>query len=343
MTGPRCLAPGLGIITAFTDKRSAVTANVCYRGGARDDRARGGGGQIRLLPDGTSSSSGTGPRASEGRGADREERAGKLLPRHVVVVIGGGSGIGKAAARRFADEGAHVVVADVDGVVADGVAAEIGATLPGRVIGAVVDVRDDASLDALFRRAVLELAESIPSSQREAAALRTRHRHHPGRSPADSSRSTISVPSPPSDARRRSCGARGSAARSWPRCPRRRWCPGRRPLHMGSKAALMQALRVAAVELGADGIRVNAINADQVETPLFLRFVEERAASRGVSVRRAARHLPPPQPHGREPHPRRCGGRHRGTPRERAVPVYHRRHHHRGRRAAGGVSEVGNR
>jgi NAD(P)-dependent dehydrogenase (short-subunit alcohol dehydrogenase family) len=46
----------------------------------------------------------------------------------------------------------------------------------------------------------------------------------------------------------------------------------------------MQALRVAAVELGGDGIRVNAINADQVETPLFLQFVRERAATRGVTV-----------------------------------------------------------
>jgi NAD(P)-dependent dehydrogenase (short-subunit alcohol dehydrogenase family) len=52
----------------------------------------------------------------------------------------------------------------------------------------------------------------------------------------------------------------------------------------GSKAALLQALRVAAVELGGDGIRVNAINADQIETPLFLEFVNQRAAARGVSV-----------------------------------------------------------
>jgi 3alpha(or 20beta)-hydroxysteroid dehydrogenase len=40
---------------------------------------------------------------------------------------------------------------------------------------------------------------------------------------------------------------------------------------------------VAAVELGADGIRVNAINADQVDTPLFRKFVRERAASREVT------------------------------------------------------------
>ena len=37
------------------------------------------------------------------------------------------------------------------------------------------------------------------------------------------------------------------------------------------------------MELGADGIRVNAINADQIDTPLFRRFVRERAVARGVS------------------------------------------------------------
>ena len=47
---------------------------------------------------------------------------------------------------------------------------------------------------------------------------------------------------------------------------------------------MLQALRVAAVELGSDGFRVNAINADQVDTPLFRQFVRERAASRGVTA-----------------------------------------------------------
>jgi NAD(P)-dependent dehydrogenase (short-subunit alcohol dehydrogenase family) len=61
--------------------------------------------------------------------------------------------------------------------------------------------------------------------------------------------------------------------------------PGRDALAYGaSKAAMLQAVRVAAVELGPAGIRVNAINADQVDTPMFRRFVEERAAARGVSV-----------------------------------------------------------
>jgi len=61
--------------------------------------------------------------------------------------------------------------------------------------------------------------------------------------------------------------------------------PGRDAVAYGaSKAALLQALRVAAVELGGDGIRVNAINADQIDTPLFRQFAQERAASRGISL-----------------------------------------------------------
>ena len=48
------------------------------------------------------------------------------LSNKVVVVTGGASGIGRALARRFADEGARVVVADLDGAGARAVAEEIG-------------------------------------------------------------------------------------------------------------------------------------------------------------------------------------------------------------------------
>ena len=45
--------------------------------------------------------------------------------RHIIIT-GGGSGIGRAMARRFAAKGAGVVVADVDGDAAEAVAADIG-------------------------------------------------------------------------------------------------------------------------------------------------------------------------------------------------------------------------
>ena len=49
------------------------------------------------------------------------------LGQKVAVVTGGGSGIGRAAAIRFAGEGARVLVADIDAGHADAVAGEISA------------------------------------------------------------------------------------------------------------------------------------------------------------------------------------------------------------------------
>lgn len=67
-----------------------------------------------------------------------------------VFVTGGASGLGAGAARRFADEGATVVVADIDVPAAEATAA----TLPGAVAVAV-DTADPASVE----RAVAESLE----------------------------------------------------------------------------------------------------------------------------------------------------------------------------------------
>src|ERR1700761_8721708 len=44
----------------------------------------------------------------------------------VAIVTGGASGFGEGIARRFASEGAHVVIADLNGEAADSLAREIG-------------------------------------------------------------------------------------------------------------------------------------------------------------------------------------------------------------------------
>ena len=73
----------------------------------------------------------------------------------VAIVTGGGSGIGRAVARRFAAEGAAVAVADVDGESAKAVAAEIEAS-GGRAFGIEVDVTDGERVRAMVDRAVSE-------------------------------------------------------------------------------------------------------------------------------------------------------------------------------------------
>lgn len=67
-----------------------------------------------------------------------------------IVVTGAGSGFGAAMCRRFAREGARVLVADVNGEAAARVAGEIGeAALPF-----VVDVSDGRQVAAMIERAV---------------------------------------------------------------------------------------------------------------------------------------------------------------------------------------------
>ena len=71
------------------------------------------------------------------------------------IVTGGGSGIGRAVALRFADEGAAVLVADVAASNAEAVATEIRAS-GGRAIAFAVDVSDPEQVEAMVARAIAE-------------------------------------------------------------------------------------------------------------------------------------------------------------------------------------------
>ena len=92
----------------------------------------------------------------------------KEFARRVAVVVGAGSGIGRAAAHRFADEGAHVVCADLDAgaarATADALTKRLGQGIGvagtgisgcGPAIGLGVDVTDRASVRAMFDEVVL--------------------------------------------------------------------------------------------------------------------------------------------------------------------------------------------
>ena len=73
----------------------------------------------------------------------------------VAVVTGAAHGVGVAYAERLADEGAAVVVADLDGAGAEKVAATIGER-GGRAIGVQVDISKDDQVEAMARRTVTE-------------------------------------------------------------------------------------------------------------------------------------------------------------------------------------------
>src|SRR5262249_38831434 len=73
------------------------------------------------------------------------------LAEKITVVTGAASGIGRALARRFADEGAAaVVVADLDEAGANAVAAAIEDERPGVALAVGCDVGDDSSVGSLI-------------------------------------------------------------------------------------------------------------------------------------------------------------------------------------------------
>jgi NAD(P)-dependent dehydrogenase (short-subunit alcohol dehydrogenase family) len=74
----------------------------------------------------------------------------------VVVVTGGGAGIGRTCAHRFAAEGAAVVIADLDGAAAARVVGELAAS-GARGLAQVMDVTDAEAAPAMVERAVAEL------------------------------------------------------------------------------------------------------------------------------------------------------------------------------------------
>ena len=92
----------------------------------------------------------------------------KELARQSIVVIGAGSGIGKASAHRLASEGAHIVCADVQARAAKATASEIiakygegigvagsGISHCGPAIGLACDITNRESVAQMFRDAVL--------------------------------------------------------------------------------------------------------------------------------------------------------------------------------------------
>jgi len=278
--------PGVGLITAFRDKKSARTANLCFRATlAAQENAESLGG-FAFLPEEQVFEFERWPlERRKVENAVEAERKSLLLPRHIAIVIGGGSGIGEAAAHQLAEAGASVVVSDLSGDAAEKVAKEISRIFPDRAIARRVDVRDDSSLDALFRDCVLEyggldtLFYSAGLAPHFAAAdAVTREQllsqldvHYLGALQALGRAARVM----------RRQGRGGSIIANVSKAA---LAPGRDAIaYGGSKAALQHALRVAALELGEHGIRVNSINADQIDTPLFRRFVEERARQRGRS------------------------------------------------------------
>lgn len=80
----------------------------------------------------------------------------KELARQVALVVGGGSGIGRETAARLVEDGAHVVVADIDSDAAEKTAEQINEDHGGEIaLAAGIDMTDRHSVRQALREAAL--------------------------------------------------------------------------------------------------------------------------------------------------------------------------------------------
>jgi rhamnose utilization protein RhaD (predicted bifunctional aldolase and dehydrogenase)/NAD(P)-dependent dehydrogenase (short-subunit alcohol dehydrogenase family) len=85
----------------------------------------------------------------------RRQPAEKELSRHIVLVVGGGSGIGREVALLAASRGAHVMVADRDTVAAESVVGEVTKIASKEFVSSTaVDIRDRSAIGQALKATV---------------------------------------------------------------------------------------------------------------------------------------------------------------------------------------------
>jgi rhamnulose-1-phosphate aldolase/alcohol dehydrogenase len=213
----------------------------------------------------------------------------KELARRIALVTGGAGGIGRAVALRLAAEGAHVVVADVDGAgagkVADEVLANQGA---GRALGLALDVTSEASVRRALEETVVAyggldivvsnagIAHSAPVDSMELADWE--------RSFAVNSTGHFLIAR---EAMRVLKAQRLGGAFVFV-ATKNVMSPGKDfSAYSAAKAAEAQLAKVLALEGGPHGIRSNIVNPDAVfrDSKLWSEDVRrERARAQGISV-----------------------------------------------------------
>ena len=275
------LLPGIGVVAAMKDKHNAALGALCYRHGTRVMAAAERLGGFQFL--------------DEGDGLAIEywslemaklKQTERELGGHVVLVTGAASGIGRAIATRFVEEGACVVLADLDGGAARAAADVIGAACraPERVRAVAADATDarataDAVDEAVLTFGGLDIlvcnAGFVAAAPVEDVSETTWDLHFD----VNVKGAFLAVREAVGVMRAQGRGVILLNASKGAFAP-----TADNAAYASSKAAVAAFARNLATELGPHGIRVNYFNADFVDTPLMHKLIAERARQRDVSI-----------------------------------------------------------
>lgn len=194
-----------------------------------------------------------------------------LLDKHLAVITGAGSGIGRAIALGFADQGAGVVPLDIDGAAAAATADEI-AGAGGKATAFALDVADRAACHAVAARVAAEVGHVSVLVNNAGIIRRNPFTGDPDAVAKDWA-DTLSVNlggmfnvtqaflAPLRAAKGRIVNIGSIQSFVHVRTPSS-------PAYTASKHGVLGFTRALAAELGKDGVRVNAIGPGFIETPL---------------------------------------------------------------------------
>ncbi len=278
------LIPGLGMFTTGKDAKAArIAAEICHRTVWVLGAASGFGPYASLTPKEAFDVEYWPLELYKLAKAPPE----KELARRIALVTGGASGIGRAVARRLAQEGAHVVVADLDQPGAEQVAHELAEQHgTGRALGVAMDVTAETSIRSAIGAAVetyggLDLVVSnagiAPAGAIDQMAL------------ADWERSlAVNATGHFLVAREalRVLKAQGLGGSFVFVATKNVMAPGKDfAAYSAAKAAEAQLAKVLAIEGGPSGIRANIVNPDAVfrDSKLWSEEIRaERARAHGI-------------------------------------------------------------
>jgi NAD(P)-dependent dehydrogenase (short-subunit alcohol dehydrogenase family) len=195
------------------------------------------------------------------------------LSGHVAIVTAGASGIGAATARRFAAEGADVVIADIDDANAAAVVAEINAAGAGKAVSLHCDVGSLEDLRAAIALAVERFGKlSIVHNNAAGGGVRGGHLTTFEEAAFDNT-FAINVRAGLQLVRESLPHLRAVSGASilWTSSLGGKQGTENLGIYGASKAAIVNLVKTMGIELAADGIRVNAVCPGVVATPGLVR------------------------------------------------------------------------
>jgi NAD(P)-dependent dehydrogenase (short-subunit alcohol dehydrogenase family) len=193
--------------------------------------------------------------------------------------------MGRAIAERFALEGCHVVITDVDGDGARRAAAAVSQKTgdASRALGLKADATSESETAAAFAHAIRAYggvdilvcnAGIVQTSPVEKIAEETWDRHF-----------DVNVKGCFLAAREavRIMKAQGGGSIIFNASKAAYAATNENAAYASSKAAVASLARNLALELAPHGIRANYFNADFVDTPMMRKMIQDRAAAKGIT------------------------------------------------------------